>query len=307
MAIFRNQLVNDGAKTSTYSNGRTTAPKPAVSTTSKSAVKDYAVNKSTTTSAGSGNMGNMGSFAYTNKDGSTTYGPKDAYVSSRATPQQVATVYQKYGVPPFNKSGGDDEGSRGDGGGSGGSSSIGSSGGGGGDYSSSSSSIESALDRALRQREEELQKQRDLLAEQERKAKEAYQAQYEMQRARNKEAHRDNADQINLNRIRAEILSRSQFGSDSGANNTNMARIGAGWASDHNKNNRSLQDNDSIALADLNRNLSNAYNTLASGYSNFILPVTTNDINYLRELQYRRDANALDYDYRKFLTNAGLM
>lgn len=178
---------------------------------------------------------------------------------------------------------------------------------GGGDYSSSSSSYSSSLSQAEQEREDYLQMVKDLLAEQRRKAEEAYKARYEEELANNTGLWRSNADQINLNRARAERLSRNLYGEESGANNTNIARIGANWASSHNENNRNLATNNSTALTNYNTNLSNSYNTLANGYSNFVLPVYTNDINNLRELQYRREANAVDYDYRKFLAEAGLM
>ena len=235
----------------------------------------------------------------------TKVNPND-YVSNRSTSQGVKNVYQQYGIIPSDTPSNDDGGgSRGRGSnGSSGSSGSGSSG--DGNYSSSSS-YSSNYTQAEQQKEDIVQKLKDLLAEQERKAKEAYEAQLQEQYAKNKELWRSNADQINLNRARAERFSRNLYGEESGANNTNMARIGAGWASSHNQNNRNLASNDATALSNYNTNLSNAYNTLASGYSNFVLPVYTNRQNYLDELQYRRDANALDYDYRRFLADAGLM
>ena len=289
MAIFRNQLVNDGAKT-TYSNGRTTAPKPAVSTTSKSATSSYV----------SSYKPNTGTTTYKNASTGQNYtAPKDAYISSKATPQQVKKVYQQYGIIPSNNGGGDNGRYRGGGsGGSGGS--------GGGDYSGSSYSS-SEYNSAVQKQEDLLKTLEDLIAEQRKKAEEAYRAQYEEELANNKGLWRNNADQINLNRARAERLSRSQYGAESGANNTNMARIGANWASSHNENNRNLASNDSTALSNYNTNLADAYNTVASAYSNFIMPVRTNRINYLDELDYRRRANEQDYDYRKFLANVGLM
>ena len=322
MAIVRrNTLVNDGAKASTSVNKSTGANyvssyKPTTASSQGNTPTTYsngssrapvstAVNKVTGSNYVSSKKNTTPVTTYSN---GTTYAPKSTpvsynegknYISSMATPQQVKKVYEQYGVIPSTPKNEDIP--RGRNTGSAGTST------GGGDYSGSSSSSSSSMSQAEQQKEDIVQKLKDLLAEQEKKAKEAYEAQLQEAYAKNKELWRSNADQINLNRARAERFSRNLYGEESGANNTNMARIGAGWASSHNQNNRNLASNDATALQNFNTNLSNAYNTLASGYSNFVLPVYTNRQNYLDELQYRRDANAMDYDYRRFLANAGLL
>lgn len=187
-----------------------------------------------------------------------------------------------------------------------GSSSGGSDGGSsGGSYPEYSSSYSSSADYS-QESNDILQTIMDLLKGQQEKAEQAYKAQLEDEYAKNEQLHRSNANQINLNRERATRYSRGLYG-DSGTNDTNNARIANAWASGHNENNRNLATNNSESLQRYNTNLSNAYNTLASGYSNFVLPVYTNRQQYLDELKYRRDANAQDYDYRKFLASSGIL
>ena len=171
-------------------------------------------------------------------------------------------------------------------------------------YSSSSGSNSSSV---KTEQEDVLQKIKDLLAEQEKKAEEAYRAQLEEQYAKNAELWRDNADQINVNRKRASNFVNALYGPiDSGAGRTNFARIASNWMSDHNSNNRAKATNDATALNSYNTNLSNAYSTLASGYGNFVMPVYTNRQLQLDQLAQQERLNAMDYDYRRFLAGLNL-
>ena len=174
-------------------------------------------------------------------------------------------------------------------------------------YSQSSSSSSGTGKSAEQERDDLITMMRNLLDEQLKKSGEAYKAQLEEQYAKNKSLHRDNADQINLNKLRAERYSNNLYGNESGAGARNNTAINLGWMKSHNENNRNLATNDATALSNYNSNMANAYNTLASAYGNAILPIWTNDIQNQRELAYREKANQMDYDYRKFLINAGIV
>lgn len=114
---------------------------------------------------------------------------------------------------------------------------------------------------------------KSLLNEQHSKAVDYYNTVYGQAKAQNRTNWENNRNQINLNAKRTDNFIRSMYGDAvSGTGLSNIARNRANQNNNLADNNKNYVNADASALASLNQNLSNAANTLAQGFYNFVLP-----------------------------------
>lgn len=140
-----------------------------------------------------------------------------------------------------------------------------------------------------------LDKIKELLSEQEKKANDYYKTLYEQQIAQNKQGFENNRNQINLNYKRGERYINNQYGNGiSGAGLTNRIRNNSNWINNLTSNRQNYENNDATALASYNNNRANSASTLAQGWYNYVMPIYTN-----------RQQSDDDYSYRRFLAQNG--
>lgn len=140
-----------------------------------------------------------------------------------------------------------------------------------------------------------LDKIKELLSEQEKKANDYYKTLYEQQIAQNKQGFESNRNQINLNYKRGERYINNQYGNGiSGAGLTNRIRNNSNWVNNLTSNRQNYENNDATALASYNNNRANSASTLAQGWYNYVMPIYTN-----------RQQSDDDYSYRRFLAQNG--
>ena len=133
---------------------------------------------------------------------------------------------------------------------------------------------------------------KSLFAQQQKAAEEAYTAQYEQQKAQNKQAWENNRNQINRNFMRGNRYLQNMYGDAiSGTGLSNRARNYQNYQSNLASNLQNYTNNDANALAQFNQNKAGTYSTLANAYISNLLPamLTVDDrkyrwANYLQSL-----------------------
>ena len=129
---------------------------------------------------------------------------------------------------------------------------------------------------------------KSLLKEQQEASKRYYETMYNQRMNEINTQSENNRNLINKNYKRGERYLNSLYGNtDSGTNWTNRARNNQNWLSQLAQNRENATGLRDSAAAQRDLGLSNAANTLAQGWYNYVMPVMTNRQNYSDSLAYR--------------------
>jgi hypothetical protein len=129
---------------------------------------------------------------------------------------------------------------------------------------------------------------KSLLREQQEASKKYYETMYNQRMNEINTQSENNRNLINKNYKRGERYLNSLYGNtDSGTNWTNRARNNQSWLSQLAQNRENATGLRDSAAAQRDLGLSNAANTLAQGWYNYVMPVMTNRQNYSDSLAYR--------------------
>ena len=129
---------------------------------------------------------------------------------------------------------------------------------------------------------------KSLLKEQQEASKRYYETMYNQRMNEINTQSENNRNLINKNYKRGERYLNSLYGNtDSGTNWTNRARNNQSWLSQLAQNRENTAGLRDSAAAQRDLGLSNAANTLAQGWYNYVMPVMTNRQNYSDSLAYR--------------------
>ena len=129
---------------------------------------------------------------------------------------------------------------------------------------------------------------KSLLKEQQEASKKYYETMYNQRMNEINTQSENNRNLINKNYKRGERYLNSLYGNtDSGTNWTNRARNNQSWLSQLAQNRENATGLRDSAAAQRDLGLSNAANTLAQGWYNYVMPVMTNRQNYSDSLAYR--------------------
>lgn len=129
---------------------------------------------------------------------------------------------------------------------------------------------------------------KSLLKEQQEASKKYYETMYNQRMNEINTEADNNRNLINKNYKRGERYLNSMYGNtDSGTNWTNRARNNQNWLSQLAQNRENASGLRDSAAAQRDLGLSNAANTLAQGWYNYVMPVMTNRQNYSDSLAYR--------------------
>ena len=129
---------------------------------------------------------------------------------------------------------------------------------------------------------------KSLLAEQQEAAKKAAEARWKQADELAKQNYEGNRDALNVYKEKGERWVRNKYSPYSGLGISASIANNQNWLKNLASNRQNYSNNQSTNLATYNTELSNAANTLAQGYYNYVLPYYTNEAVNDRNLEFRK-------------------
>ena len=129
---------------------------------------------------------------------------------------------------------------------------------------------------------------KDLLAEQQKKAEAAAKARWEQADTLALQDYEGNRDAYNVYKEKGERWIRNKYSPYSGLGISASIANNANWLKNLATNKQNYTNNKATNLATYNTELSNAANTMAQGYYNYVLPYYTNEAVNDRNLEFRK-------------------
>ena len=176
-----------------------------------------------------------------------------------------------------------------------------------------------AQEEARKRRDATLEKIIGLLNDQYDASLAKYKTQYENELANNRSAWENNRNQANLDYMRTDTALKNMYGDAvSGAGLSNRSRNMSSWNNKLSDIRSDYTNADANSLTAYNSNRSNAANVLAQGWSNYVMPIYTNEVanadnmdytkwNSEQQRLYNRLMNQDDLNYRLQLASMGLL